>query len=51
MDLGLDLNLWIDPDPWAPATTSAAPQPVGDTADQTKGSERKLKFASILDQA
>jgi hypothetical protein len=51
VDSGLDLNLWTDPDPWATNSTSTPTPPVGDTLDQTKGTERKMKFASILDQA
>ena len=50
VDAGLDLTYWIDPDPWA--TPAGAPtQQAADIVNQTKAPERKLKFASILDQA
>jgi hypothetical protein len=51
VDSGLDLNLWIDPDPWATSSPAALTLPTGDNVDQTKGTERKLKFANFLDQA
>ena len=50
---GLDINHWIDPDPWNPSAgnaSSSSMAPPAAPSNPTVG-ERKMKFASVLDQA
>eukprot|EP00435_Cladocopium_sp_Y103_P013191 s2919_g3.t1 len=49
-DMGLDLALWQDPDPWHQAPSQPVGTSVMSSTEVTKGSERKLKLSAILDQ-
>ena len=49
VEAGLDIRLWVDPDPWADAPT--ATPPIMEPTDTSKALvERKMKFSAVLDQ-
>ena len=49
LDNGLDLNLWVDPDPWQETKPSFPPTPPA-TAGAAQP-DRKMKFSAVLDQS
>ena len=52
VDNGLDLSLWVDPDPWKEHASEPFPPARGvPSGGGPKEPERKMKFSSVLDQA
>ena len=49
LDNGLDLNLWVDPDPWQESSASFPPSPP--TSQSHPQPDRKMKFSAVLDQS
>ena len=50
MAMGLSLEVWRDPDPWAEATRISTSTSLVATSTSTSTSERKMKFANVLEQ-
>lgn len=50
MAMGLPLEVWKDPDPWAESTTSPSTSGGTTSLTSTTTTERKMKFASVLEQ-